>query len=128
MLLNSIILTPAFTAFDLLTHGFHYTYLMEDWPTTTQVIGQFMFFLIVEDVTFYWSHRLLHHPQFYWIHKKHHQYNISITLAATYAHPIEFILGNALPFGIGYRLLSDVTNVHLVTIIVWSVYRLIETC
>ena len=113
---------------DILTNGFNYTYLMEDWPTITEIIGQFIFFLIIDDVSFYWLHRLLHHPKFYWIHKQHHQYNMPVSLAATYAHPIEFIFANALPFGLGYRLLSDFMNVHLVTIIVWSVYRLTETC
>lgn len=77
---------------------------------------------------FYWTHYLFHKPQFYWIHKKHHEYNTTISLAAIYAHPIEHIVSNAIPSGYGYHLLAKVTSVHYVTIMAWLVFRLIETC
>ena len=123
------ILNGVFTAFDVYTSSeYRYAYTLEDWPTTFEMVSQFFFFLFVEDTAFFWSHYLFHSPKLYWIHKQHHEYNITITLAATYAHPIEYLLGNGLPFGIGYRILCGFTKVHLVTIMVWTVYRLLETC
>ena len=38
------------------------------------------------------------------------------------------MFGNAIPFGLGYKLLSKVCPVHMITIFVWGVYRIIETC
>ena len=84
--------------------------------------------MFLEDVLFYWSHSSLHDPRLYWIHKKHHEYNIAVTIAATYAHPLQFIFGNAIPAGLGYHLLVKVTPVHYVTIIAWLTFRLFETC
>jgi sterol desaturase/sphingolipid hydroxylase (fatty acid hydroxylase superfamily) len=89
---------------------------------------QFIVFLAVEEVTFYFAHRLIHLPQFYWIHKDHHEYNVTIALAAQYAHPIEQILANSIPAGLGYKMLSKVYPVHMVAIIIWLSFRLFETC
>ena len=36
---------------------------------------QFPLFLFAADTIMYWSHRMLHTKQFYWIHKAHHRYN-----------------------------------------------------
>lgn len=50
------------------------------------------------DFLFYWGHRFLHTPLAYrWIHKQHHQFYVSIGLAAEYAHPIELFVGNIVP-------------------------------
>lgn len=92
------------------------------------MITQFFMWMFLEDILFYWSHSSLHNPKLYWIHKKHHEYNIAVTIASTYAHPLEFIFGNAIPTGIGYHLLAKVTPVHYVTIIAWMTFRLFETC
>jgi len=45
----------------------------------------------------------------------HHQWYYSIGISAEYAHPVEFILGNALPFsaGAGVRALADGDEVSL---------------
>ena len=91
------------------------------------MLWQFIFFMLVEDLLFYWSHSMLHNPKLYWIHKKHHEYNITVTIAATYAHPLEYLLGNAVPTGLGYHILAKFTPVHYVSIIAWLVFRLFET-
>ena len=117
-----------FNTLHLQVIGLNYKYTLEDWPTVPQMIGQFFFFLFVEDIAFYWSHYLLHQPQFYWIHKKHHKYNVTITLAATYAHPLEYFFGNMIPFALGSQILSYYVNVHIVTIMIWAIFRFFETC
>ena len=79
------------------------------------------------DMSFYWSHRLLHHPKLYWIHKQHHQYNITISLAATYAHPLEFIFGNVIPYSLGFLILKNFMGVHIVSILIWNFYGVLDT-
>lgn len=75
---------------------------IESIPDLKTIIWQFSVFFIVEEALFYAVHRILHHPKLYWIHKDHHEYNITITLAAQYAHPLEHLLANTLPGGLGW--------------------------
>ena len=75
---------------------------------------------------FYWSHRILHHPSIYpYIHKQHHQYAVTISLAAEYAHPIEFVFGNLIPTIFGAFLLDD--KAHIVTYMTYLVVALMGT-
>lgn len=69
----------------------------------------------------------MHTPQFYWIHKKHHEYTTTISIAAEYAHPIEFILSNSIPTIIGFKVLAYFYPVHIVTALTWLIYRIILT-
>lgn len=49
--------------------------------------------MLVEDFAFYWSHRMLHTPYLYKkVHKVHHEFNNTVSIAATYAHPVEYFL------------------------------------
>jgi len=59
-----------------------YRVKLEEIPDTKTIIWQFMFFLILEDFFFYLGHSTLHRPQFYWIHKRHHEFNTTVTIAA----------------------------------------------
>jgi sterol desaturase/sphingolipid hydroxylase (fatty acid hydroxylase superfamily) len=80
---------------------------MEDWPSRLVIIKQIIFFMLVEDSVFYWSHRLLHHPRVYpYIHKRHHEYKDTVSIASEYAHPLESILSNTLPTVAGFKLLG----------------------
>lgn len=98
----------------------------ETYPTTMEIITQIMFFMIVEDFFFYWSHRLLHDPRIYqFIHKRHHDYVDPISIAAEYAHPIENVLANMIPTSMGMHLLGN--KVHFVTWMMWLVIRIFET-
>lgn len=89
---------------------------------------QFMFCMLMEDLTFYWSHSALHSRRLYWIHKQHHEYTSTVSISATYAHPLEYFFSNVIPAGIGYHILGKLTEVHFCTIIVWIAFRLVETC
>lgn len=99
---------------------------VEDFPSFSVFLVHFCFMIFCEDFCFYWSHRLMHLPFFYKrIHKKHHEYFNVIHIACTYAHPIEFIIGNVFPLLCGYIVLGN--HAHLITLLSWSIFRLMET-
>ena len=86
-----------------------------------------MLFMLAEQITFYAVHRLLHTPPFYWIHKQHHEYNVTISLALVYANPLEHIVANLMTAGLGLTLLSKFYPVHIFTVIVWFIFRVIQS-
>ncbi len=87
-----------------------------------------MFFLLMEDFGFYWSHYLLHKTRLYKYHKIHHEHVMTVTIGASYAHPISALLSSALPGVLGAVILSKFTTVHYASIAVWFVFGLVETC
>eukprot|EP00013_Stygamoeba_regulata_P020489 CAMPEP_0177658798 /NCGR_PEP_ID=MMETSP0447-20121125/17059_1 /TAXON_ID=0 /ORGANISM="Stygamoeba regulata, Strain BSH-02190019" /LENGTH=259 /DNA_ID=CAMNT_0019163541 /DNA_START=88 /DNA_END=864 /DNA_ORIENTATION=- len=80
--------------------------------------------MVMEDCLFYWAHRTLHHPRIYkYIHKKHHEFKVTIGLASEYAHPVEVFFANLIPTLSG----AMVFNVHITTLWVWLIIRVWET-
>jgi len=98
----------------------------EDFPSRLTIFWQFMFFLYMEELIFYTAHRLFHYPKLYFLHKTHHEYNVSIALTFVYNHPVDQ-LSNVIATGLAYKLLSEVYPVHIFTVIIWLNFRLIET-
>jgi methylsterol monooxygenase len=93
-------------------------YLLSDkiYPDSIQtVIAHLSFFLWVEEILFFYVHRLLHYRLFYkWIHFIHHQYRHSYADVALYTHPIEHIICNGIPVIVGPVLLqSDFTTTSI---------------
>jgi len=82
--------------------------------------------MMAEDFFFTISHRILHTPYFYTkIHKWHHQYSMAVGICAEYAHPIEYIIGNTLPFGLSCMILGK--SMHVYTYLIWATYRIANT-
>jgi len=82
--------------------------------------------MLVEDFSFYWSHRTFHRPFFYKrFHKIHHEFTNTVSIGATYAHPVEYIFGNAIPTALGFMILG--TRCHFATYIMWIIIRMFET-
>ena len=103
-----------------------HTLALDKLPTPLHLAVTITFCMLCEDFTFYWSHRLLHHPRLYpHIHKLHHSYTQTVSIAAEYCHPVEFILGNLLPTSVGPALLGP--QMHIVSVFAWYAVRVGET-
>jgi sterol desaturase/sphingolipid hydroxylase (fatty acid hydroxylase superfamily) len=84
-------------------------------PDLSTLLFHFICFNIIEEIGFYYSHRTLHRPAFYWIHKQHHEWTSPISIAATYCHPIEHILSNVGPLTLGPLIMGS----HLLVMVFW---------
>lgn len=125
LLITHFILVPAATGLEAYL-GVPYKVSIEQWPSALEMVTQIVFFMLCEDFSFYWGHRILHHKSLYpKIHKIHHEYNNPISLSSEYAHPIEFLFVNLLPNAVGAKILG--AKVHLVTYILWLIIRVLET-
>jgi len=94
---------------------------LPDWKT---FIFDMLVFIIVEDILFYSSHRLFHHPKLYpTIHKMHHKWHSPCTISTTHAHPIEHLVANLTPLLAGPILMSS----HLFSFWAWLGYGLYST-
>jgi sterol desaturase/sphingolipid hydroxylase (fatty acid hydroxylase superfamily) len=97
----------------------------EAFPSTPALLAQLAAFVLVEDALFYAGHRLLHSSPLLYasVHKVHHAWVQTTSIAAEATHPLEFVLCNVLPFATGPLVLGA----HLATLYVWTVWRILET-
>lgn len=93
-------------------------------PTFQWVVFELLVFILVEEVGFYYSHRLVHHPRIYkHVHKIHHEWTAPIGIIALYAHPFEHLFSNLAPPGLGPVLMGS----HLSTTWLWYALALVST-
>jgi methylsterol monooxygenase len=96
-------------------------------PNWTTIALQVSVFFIVEDTWHYWGHRVLHTPWLYKnIHKQHHKYAAPFGLTAEYAHPVEVAFTGAGTVGSPIVWAYFMGNLHLVTVLLWIVLRLLQ--
>eukprot|EP01118_Nematostelium_gracile_P010916 TRINITY_DN3831_c0_g1_i1.p1 TRINITY_DN3831_c0_g1~~TRINITY_DN3831_c0_g1_i1.p1 ORF type:complete len:296 (-),score=44.10 TRINITY_DN3831_c0_g1_i1:94-981(-) len=87
-----------------------------------EVVRDVVLFALVEDVTHYFLHRILHTPWLYKnIHKVHHHYASPFGLAAAYAHPLEVIILGFATF-LGPLLFRG----HFFSFLMWILYRQLD--
>ncbi|KAK2882202.1 fatty acid hydroxylase domain-containing protein 2 isoform X2 [Channa argus] len=93
-------------------------------PTFHWALTELAVFAILEEILFYYTHRLFHHPNLYkHFHKQHHEWTAPIGVVSIYAHPLEHVISNTLPVIIGPVLLSS----HLATTSFWYCLALVST-
>lgn len=78
----------------------------------------FVFYTIIGDQWFYWTHRLMHCPLLYYsIHYYHHYWTYPIAISTINAHPIEHIIINIGSIVIGPLLYPCTDNILTIWII-----------
>eukprot|EP00743_Colponemidia_sp_Colp-15_P015758 GILK01019047.1.p1 GENE.GILK01019047.1~~GILK01019047.1.p1 ORF type:complete len:242 (-),score=5.21 GILK01019047.1:39-764(-) len=109
------------THFHLVKHVNHVCQPIGFLPTFLFILGA----LFMNETGFYWTHRLLHEVPFLYrtIHKKHHKYIGSISIAAEYAHPLETIFSSIVPL----FFMTAFVPTSPVVFPLWVMLRLLET-
>lgn len=88
-------------------------------PSFGRVVRDFGIFVVLEEIMFYYAHRLLHHKAIYkYVHKKHHEWTAPIAAITLYANPVEHVIANLLPVGLSFSLLGS----HIV--VAWAMITL----
>ena len=112
--INNLVLGPIFGLVAVELLGVRFGTSIADLPSFSTHFFQIIFMIILDDLIFYFSHRTLHTAILYkYIHSWHHDHKNSISLAAQYAHPVEFIFGNLVPTTFGAIVLGK--RVHVFT-------------
>ena len=99
---------------------------METCPDLWTMVWQFFFFLYMEELIFYTFHRVMHHPKLYFLHKQHHEYNVTTSLAIIHSGKVEQF-SNVVATGIAYKILAEYYPVHIFTVIIWLIFRFVES-
>nr|XP_020491207.1 fatty acid hydroxylase domain-containing protein 2 [Labrus bergylta] len=93
-------------------------------PTFHWALMELAMFSILEEIMFYYSHRLFHSPSLYkHFHKQHHEWTAPIGIVSIYAHPLEHVISNMLPVVLGPVILGS----HLSTTSMWYCLAFIST-
>jgi sterol desaturase/sphingolipid hydroxylase (fatty acid hydroxylase superfamily) len=63
-------------------------------PTYPNAFAIAFFIYFISDFIFYFIHRIIHHKNFYWMHKQHHLFNYTNVLGAEYASIFEVLFSS----------------------------------
>lgn len=97
--------------------GLRYVETLE-MPSTWEMVIDIFCAIIVDEILFYYGHRLFHESTYLYknIHKIHHEFQFPCALVAAYSHPIEMLVSNVLPLGMGLIIF----RANPFTTMVWS--------
>ncbi|KAF7494734.1 Fatty acid hydroxylase domain-containing protein 2 [Sarcoptes scabiei] len=87
-------------------------------PELFIIVFHLIVFVIVQEIGFYYLHRLFHHGKIYrFVHKIHHHWQAPIAIASIYCHPLEHLVTNLIPVLAGPILMQS----HRSTIAIWLI-------
>jgi sterol desaturase/sphingolipid hydroxylase (fatty acid hydroxylase superfamily) len=91
-------------------------------PGPFEMAVTIVFCMLVEDFSFYWFHKFSHTNWIYpHIHKVHHRYNETISVASDYEHPLGYLMNSVIPSSLGVAILGR--KMHMAAVCVWYVVR-----
>lgn len=91
-------------------------------PSASEMFWQLLVYVLVEDYTNYWVHRMLHSKWGYEkIHRIHHEYTAPTGYAASYAHWAEILI-----LGFPSLLGPMIVPGHMITLWLWMILRQME--
>ncbi|MFT7521777.1 MAG: sterol desaturase/sphingolipid hydroxylase (fatty acid hydroxylase superfamily) [Kiritimatiellia bacterium] len=121
VLRNQVVLAlPALVVLGLwLRYVWGWSVHADPWPWWAVPL-QLMAMLFISEVSFFTSHRFLHRPWWYrTVHRQHHRFRTSTSIAAQYAHPFEYLVGNVLSLGLALALVpADMTTMWFYGVLV----------
>lgn len=99
-------------------------YVDESLPSHKEMVLHTIGYVLVDEILFYYGHRLLHHKKIYGrCHKLHHEFTSPIGLVATYCHPFEMLVSNVIPLFGGCVPMSS----HAYSVLGWVVFAVLGT-
>eukprot|EP00743_Colponemidia_sp_Colp-15_P006676 GILK01007200.1.p1 GENE.GILK01007200.1~~GILK01007200.1.p1 ORF type:complete len:347 (+),score=37.98 GILK01007200.1:132-1172(+) len=125
VLFNQLVVTPMYSCFVFWTVAQYVgVQTRAPLPRFWRLVYDGICFFVCEELLFYYSHRLLHHPRIYkYIHKIHHEWQAPIGITAIYAHPLEHVVSNMLPLTTGVLL----TGGHIAAYWIWQTVAIFTT-
>lgn len=94
------------------------SFAVDELPNISTFLRDIAISVIVQEIVFYYSHRLCHHPLAYQrIHRKHHEWTAPIGIVAIYSTPVEYLTGNGLSVFLGPLICSS----HIMTWWFWYI-------
>lgn len=97
-------------------------------PSGKRMFFELVAIILFDELVFFYSHWLLHSKvfgiNFYSrFHKIHHEFTAPIGLCASYCHPLEMLVSNAMPLTFGGALVKA----HAFTLMTWVVFAVLGT-
>ena len=99
--------------------------MLSSLPSLRIILASLIFFIIIEEIAFYTTHRILHHPMMYSsVHKMHHAFSSPCAMSAIFCSPVEHLIANQIPIQLGPLILGS----HLSTALLWYAIATVNTC
>jgi sterol desaturase/sphingolipid hydroxylase (fatty acid hydroxylase superfamily) len=102
------------------------SFAQEDLPDTGTLLATVVLAMMLDDGFFHFAHRLMHTKLLYpLIHKRHHEYQATVSVATEYSHPLDFLAGGLISGSLLTLILGE--HLHFATVLAWTMLRTAES-